>query len=308
MKPKKTFSKKTANVLSLSLAAALVVSAVSFTAFAGDGDSTVSNSDSGIVSDSNQSGGSSSGNSGTVSGSDTGSGTGTGSDTGSGTGSGTGTGSDTGSGTGTGTGSNTGSDTGTGTGTGNGGNTGTVSDSDATVSDSDVAAPSATLEDGTVLKVTTASLSADEKTALEAEGGSADGAVILDISRTDGSTDGGNVTATIPSLAGKKVKIYHIHGGVAEYLGEFTVGANGTVQFSVDSFSTFVFVPVAAAGTGSSSASSNTGTGGSSNSTTVTYNTPRTGDFSAVPIALVAVTALGATGAVIYKKRKSAAE
>ena len=116
---------------------------------------------------------------------------------------------------------------------------------------------------------------------------------VYDVSKPAGLINGKTARAQLklPSgytTSGYKVAVYHIKGWCsAEKVKGVNVGTND-VAFWANDFSPYVLVLTP------KDAVAGTSTGN-----------PSTGDFSAVPVAMLAAAALGATGFVAYKKRKA---
>jgi LPXTG-motif cell wall-anchored protein len=115
-------------------------------------------------------------------------------------------------------------------------------------------------------------------------------AYVYDVSAPKGLLNGKSARATLPvkTTSGMKATLYHI---VDAYSAKKVTGLNvgsKDVSFWANSFSPYVLVLTP------SDSVAGTSTGN-----------PGTGDFSAVPVALLAAAALGATGFVAYKKRKA---
>lgn len=116
---------------------------------------------------------------------------------------------------------------------------------------------------------------------------------VYDVQAPDGLISGKNarVTLDLPTgytTSGYSVKVWHVQGWCkAERVKNLDI-ADGDVTFWTNDFSPFVLV----LNPRDSIAGTSTGN-------------PSTGDFSAVPVAMLAAAALGATGFVAYKKRKA---
>ena len=106
------------------------------------------------------------------------------------------------------------------------------------------------------------------------------------------STKNARVQLTLPegyTTSNYKVTVYHVKGWCSKQKVTGLDVGTYDVAFWANDFSPYVLIltPKGATSTGTST------------------NNPGTGDFSAVPVALLAAAALGATGFVAYKKRKA---
>ncbi len=118
---------------------------------------------------------------------------------------------------------------------------------------------------------------------------------VYEVTPPDGfmkTTKNARVQLTLPegyTTSNYKVTVYHVKGWCSKQKVTGLDVGTYDVAFWANDFSPYVLILTPKGAT----------------STSTSTNNPGTGDFSAVPVALLAAAALGATGFVAYKKRKA---